>query len=111
MSSEEVHDALARLFAGREPSQATLDRCPTLEEWRLTVGGDGRDNRVVYLHGRPASERFRVELSGGGGGWKLLWMDRKRRFALTVYRLWVLGAREDAVGLDLKLPIEEKADE
>jgi hypothetical protein len=96
----EVQDALAKLFAGREPSEAALARCPRLEDWRLTVGRDGRDYRVVHIHGRPDSDRFRVKGSDGGG-WKLLWMDRKRRFALTIYRLWVLGVEEREVGMDL----------
>jgi hypothetical protein len=96
----EVQDALATLFAGREPSEAMLARCPRLEDWRLSVGRDGRDVRVVRIHGRPDSERFRVKGSDGGGGWTVLWMDRKRRWALTVYRLWKLGTEERPVGLD-----------
>jgi hypothetical protein len=99
----DVQDALARLFAGREPSEAMLARCPRIEDWRLTVGRDGRDYRVVHIHGRPDSDRFRMKGSDGGGGWKLLWLDRKRRFALTVYRLWVLGAEEREVGMDWSL--------
>jgi hypothetical protein len=112
MEAAEIQDALARLFAGREPREGWLARCPTLEEWRITVADASFDRRAIYINGRPTSDRFKVSMLRLPGGWRVLWMDRKFRFALTRHRLWKLGAsRETDVGMDFTVPGEEQADD
>jgi hypothetical protein len=100
MQAEEVQDALARLLAGREPKAAWLARCLTLEGWRLRVADVAWDRRGIVIHGKPASDRFKVSMLRLPGGWRVLWMDRKFRFALTRHRLWTLGAREGERDID-----------
>jgi hypothetical protein len=94
-----VEAELARLLGGREPSHAALDRCPTLVRYRLTVADVGRERRGIVIRGTASSDRFTV-LKGNEAGGEVLWLDRKRRFALTRTRMWVLGEEEREVGLD-----------
>jgi hypothetical protein len=89
----EVDAIMARFLSGREPSQAMLDRAPTLDQWRLSVANASGGSRGISIHGTPKSDRFRVSILTYPGGWRVLWMDRRWRFALTRHRLWNLGER------------------
>jgi hypothetical protein len=90
----QIEAELARLFGGREPSQAALDRCPTLSPYRLSVSDIGRHGRRgIVIRGIPSSGRFTVR-DGHEAGGEVLWLDRKRRFAVTQTRMWVLGEEE-----------------
>jgi len=89
----EVEEELARLLSGLPPSIAKLSRCPTLKAWRLSVADASGGSRAIFIHGQPASDRFKVSILTYPGGWRVLWMDRKFRFALTRHRLWTLAER------------------
>jgi hypothetical protein len=88
-----VDAVMVRLLAGGEPSQAMLERSPTLERWRLSVADASGGSRAIFIHGEPASDRFKVSILQYKGGWRVLWIDRRWRFVLTRNRLWNLGAR------------------
>jgi hypothetical protein len=90
---EHVEVQVVRLFAGREPSEEALARCPTLQDWRLHVRDFGRDRRRIVIEGRLTSDRFKVK-DQPVSPMIVLWMDRKQRFVLTTGGLKNLGARE-----------------
>lgn len=108
MQAEDVQDALARLFAGREPSEAALARCPTINPWRLRVHHVGTDRREIVVEGTLTSGRFRIKDQPRMPS--VLWMDRKRRFALTTRGMWNLGEEERDVDMNFIVPGETKAD-
>jgi hypothetical protein len=104
MEAEEIKDALERLFAGREPREGWLARCPTINPWRirvLTVGA----KREIVIEGTLTSGRFKVKQQPK---WpiQVLWMDRKRRFALTARGMRNLGEEEREVDMDFTVPGE-----
>src|SRR4030081_334465 len=70
----------------------------------VTLADASFDRRAIYINGRPTSDRFKVSTLHYSGGWRVLWIDRKFRFALTRHRLWTLGAWETDVGTDFTLP-------
>jgi hypothetical protein len=109
ITSEKVEDAMHLLFAGREPRERWLARCATLDPWRVYVRDLGRGPRVV-VDGTLVSGRFRVKHQPKMPV-ILLWMDRRWRFVVTPAGLWQLGALEEDVSMDLKLPVQERADE
>jgi hypothetical protein len=104
MEAEEIKDALERLFAGREPREGWLARCPTLNDWRMQVQHAVGQRELVVV-GTLASGRFRIKQQPK---WPVpvLWMDRKRRFALTARGMWDLGEEERDVGMDFTVPGE-----
>ncbi len=105
ITAHDVEDAMHRLFAGREPKDAWLARCATLDRWQVHVRDLGRGPRIV-VDGTLTSGRFRIKDQPKLPA-VVLWMDRRWRFVVTPAGLWTLGAREEDVGMDLKLP--EKA--
>jgi hypothetical protein len=104
MQAEQVQDALARLFAGREPREGWLARCPRLKAWHLRVqhAGSGRE---IVIHGILVSERFTVK-NQPRMPVRVLWMDRKTRFVLTTTGMWNLGEQERGVDMNLTVPVE-----
>jgi hypothetical protein len=82
---------MARLLAGREPSQAALDRCAWLADWALAVRDVGQQRRIV-ISGRRRNDRFTVRDTKFANV-PVIWMDRKLRFALTVHGMHNLGTR------------------
>lgn len=91
MEADDIDRALARLFAGREPSVAALERCATMEKWMLRVHWRSADRRQITIEGESVSDRSRVKRQPAGPV-RVLWMDRKRRWALTSSGLFALGA-------------------
>jgi hypothetical protein len=89
---EHVEVQVERLFAGREPSAVALARCPTLQAWRLRIDRIGF-RRWLVIHGTLVSERFTVK-DQPPVPTRVLWMDRRWRFAMTDLGLWNLGERE-----------------
>ena len=108
---EHVEVQAARLFAGREPSEATLARCATLKAWLVRVRSIWNGKRQIVIHGTLVSGRFTVKDQPRMPA-VVLWMDRRRRFVVTMEGLWNLGEQEREVDdMNLKLPVVEKADE
>ena len=89
---EHVEVQVQRLFAGREPSAVALARCPMLREWQLGVERIGFQ-RLLVIHGTLVSDRFTVK-NQLPVPTRVLWMDRRWRFALTDLGLWNLGERD-----------------
>jgi hypothetical protein len=69
----------------------------------------GLHRRGIVIDGTLASDRFTVREQPPMT--RVLWMDRKLRFVLTIQGLWKLGARERDVDMNFIAPVEEKADE
>jgi hypothetical protein len=111
ITSDEIEDAMQRLFAGRDPSEKQLARRATLKAWRLRVHPIGNGRRQIVIHGTLASGRFTIKDQPRMPA-VVMWMDRKWRFVVTPIGLWNLGEQERAVDdMNLKLPVEGKADE
>jgi hypothetical protein len=105
IEAEEIKDALERLFAGREPREGWLAKCPTINPWHLRVHHVRGDRREIVIDGTLTSGRFRIKQQPK---WPVpvLWMDRKRRFALTARGMWNLGEEEREVDMDFTVPGE-----
>jgi hypothetical protein len=91
-TEEAIQDAMVRLLAGHEPRPGWLARCPTLEDWDLSVRADRSGSRRIVIRGRLKSDRFTVH-DIDVACIPVLWMDRRWKFALTAEGMRNLGDR------------------